>query len=139
ASDPAKALNDALRSLESMGARLRVALVALPRGQALRLAEANPGFQVMVIGKPFDRGEANDAPTPPVRIGKTLVVEPPNHVQAVAVVDLFVRDDSFDFADGSGIETAERRTSLEQRVHDLELRIADSQKPDAGASAADVL
>lgn len=139
AGDPRKALADALRSLDGIGARLRIALVAAPRGQALRLAEAVPGFQIMVIGKPFDRGDANDAPTPPVRVGKTLVVEPTNHLQSVAVVDLFVRDDSFEFADGSGIEAAERRTSLEQRVHDLELRIAEAQRPDAGASARDVL
>lgn len=118
--------------LEQEGARIRVALVALPRGEALRLAEAVPGFQVMLIGKPVDRGEANDPPTPPVLVGQTLVVEAQNHLQSVAVVDLFVRDGKYVFADGSGIEAEEKRVGLAARLHDLEVALSRS-----GGSAAD--
>jgi len=110
--------------LTAQGARIRVALVAMPRGEALRLAEAVPGFHVMLIGKSVDRGEVNDVPTPPLRVGQTLVVEAPNHLQSVAVVDLFVKDGKYTFADGSGIEVEERRARLDARRRDLQLALA---------------
>ncbi len=125
AGDATKALAEAKKGLESAGAKILIALVALDRGEALRLVEAVPGFHVMVIGKPSDEGEGNDAPTPPVLVGRTLVVQPPNHLQAVAVVDLFVREGSFDFVDGSGLDVAEQRRSLESRISSLEKRIAE--------------
>jgi hypothetical protein len=56
------------------------------------------------VGKPYEQGEANDKPLPPVLIGSTLVVQSSNHLQTVAVVDLHVRDGSFSFQDGSGVE-----------------------------------
>ncbi len=126
--EPAAALARAKKSLDEQGAQIRIALVAAARGQALRLAESVPGFQLLVVGKPFDRGHGNDAPTPPVLIGDTLVVQPPNHLQAVAVVDLFVRDQSFAFKDGSGLGNAERRQSLEQRILELSQRIGEWEK-----------
>ena len=39
-----------------------IGLAAVPRGEALRLAEAVPELSVLVVGKPSDGGEANDAP-----------------------------------------------------------------------------
>src|SRR6187399_2952135 len=110
--DPRAALAAGADWLTSQGARIRVALVAMPRGEALRLAEAVPSFHVMLIGKSIDKGEVNDPPTPPLRVGQTLVVEAPNHLQSVAVVDLFVKGGSYSFADGSGIEIEERRARL---------------------------
>jgi hypothetical protein len=120
ASDPRKALADAEKWLESQGARIRVALVVLPRGEALRVAEAVTGFQVMLVGKPIDRGEANDPPFPPALVGNTLVVQAPNHLQSVAVVDFFVKDGKYTFADGSGIAAEQRRASLVARRRDLQ-------------------
>ena len=46
---------------------------------------------MVLVGKATERGETNDPPTPPVLVGETLVVETPNHLQAVASVDLFVQ------------------------------------------------
>jgi 2',3'-cyclic-nucleotide 2'-phosphodiesterase (5'-nucleotidase family) len=122
--DPEVALREALKAFESEAVPLRIALVAGSRGVALRLAESVPGFQVMVVGKSLDRGEANDAPTPPVQIGKTLVVQGPNHLQALAVVDLYLRDGSFDLADASGATQQEQRVSLERRAEELAARLA---------------
>ncbi len=124
-SDPKQALLAAKQELDKSGAQLKIALLAMQRGQALRLAESVPGFQVMVVGKASDMGEANDAPTPPVLVGETLVVQGPNHLQGMAVVELFVRGDSFEFADASGVEQQEQRTSLQQRIATLEKRIAE--------------
>ncbi len=132
----APALAAARDDLRAKGATLLVGLVALDRGEALRAIESVTGFHVIVVGKPSDRGEANDAPTPPVLIGDTLVVQPPNHLQAVAVVDLFVRGDERRFADGVGLAAMEERESLERRVADIEARLARAQSE--GAAEADV-
>ncbi len=136
--DERKALEKAAQSLKAEGAQLRVALVAISRGDALRLAEAVPDFHVMIVGKPFDQGEANDGATPPVRIGETLIVQAPNHLQRIAVVDLHVKDGSFRFQDGSGLEHAERRQSLERRISELEGRLVDWEKPHSGVKPADI-
>ncbi len=123
-SDAKSALLRARDELRRQGADILVALVAAPRGEALRLAESVEGFQLMVVGKPLDRGEGNDAPTPPVKIGTTLVVQAPNHLQSVAVVDLFVSGDDLVFRDGSGIEEEEKKRSLQRRIAELTTRIA---------------
>lgn len=128
ASDPKSALRAAKKELVAKKAEVFVALVALPRGEALRLAEAVPGFHVMVVGKPSDQGEGNDGPIPAARVGSTLVVQPPNHLQAVSVVDLHIRAKPgaatrIEFADGSGLEVVEKRTSLERRIRELEARL----------------
>ena len=136
--DARAALERAKRSLDERGAGVRVALVALPRGDALRIAETVPGYQVMVVGKPYDQGEANDGETPPVLVGDTLVVQAPNHLQGVAIVDLFVRGGSTSFGDGSGVRDAERRASLERRSAELEKRLAEWEKPGSKVSEKDV-
>jgi hypothetical protein len=118
------ALAAAERKLAGAGAQIRIALIAAPRGDALRLLERVPGFAVALLGKPVEQGDANDAPPPPSLVGGTLVVETSNHLQTLGYVDLFVRGDSFDFRDGMGIESSERRESLERRMADLDQRLA---------------
>ncbi len=127
-SDPNVALKAAQQQLDKDKAQVRIALLSMKRGEALRLAENVSGFHLVVIGKPFDRGEANDAPTPPVLIGKTLVVEAPNHLQALARVDFYVRGGSFEFADGTGVAIAEQRTRRASRLRELSERIAGWEK-----------
>lgn len=131
--DTLSELQRAKAALDSQGARLRVLLTAMPRGDALRLIDRVPGFQVLVIGKPFDQGESNDRPTPPEVVGGTLVVEAPNHLQALGVVDLFVRDEQFEFADGSNTAAAAERESLTARIAELDARI--SAASNAGKTA----
>jgi len=131
--DTVAELQKAKAALDSQGARLRVLLTAMPRGDALRLIDRVPGFQVLVIGKPFDQGESNDPTTPPEVVGSTLVVEAPNHLQALGVVDLFVRDEKFEFADGSNTAAAAERESLTARIAELDARI--SAASNAGKTA----
>ena len=111
-------------TLDAQGAKLHVLLTAMPRGDALRLIDQVPGFQLLVVGKPYDEGDSNDPPTPPEVVGSTLVVQAPNHLQALGVVDLFVRDDKFVFADGSNTAAAAERESLAGRIQELEARLA---------------
>ncbi len=131
-SEPAAAAKVALAELAERGSELDILLAAMPRGEALRLVEAQPGFEVAVLGKPFDEGEANDPPQSPVMIGDTLVVEMPNHLQALGVVDLFVRGSKLKFADGSGLETTERKLEIGRRLRELKARL------DQGGSQRDL-
>jgi hypothetical protein len=121
--DAAAAAKSGLAELKSAGAELDILLAAMPRGEALRLIEALPGFEVAVLGKPFDEGEANDPPQSPTLIGKTLVVETPNHLQSLGVVDLYVRGQSFDFTDGSGLEATERKLEIGRRLREIKARL----------------
>jgi hypothetical protein len=133
--DPKPALESAKQKLTADGARVLVALLSVPRGEALRLAEAVPGYHLFVLGKPVDRGESNDPPTPPVLVGDTLVVEGPNHLQSVAVVDLHVRDGRYRFIDGSGIGDEERKLSLTRRIADLRAAVARTGISEADRAA----
>lgn len=101
----------------------------------MRLAEQVPGFHALVVGKPYDQGDGNDAPFPPAVIENTLVVQAPNHLQGVAVVDLFVRG-PIEFKDGAGLRELEKRRSLEARILELENRIRDSEAH--GAATTDI-
>lgn len=126
--DPLETLREGLAQLQTKGARLNIALIAAPRGEALRLIEQVPGFQLAILGKPSDRGEGNDAPVPPVWLDRTLVVQGPNHLQGVPFVDVHVRDGQFEFADASGIQRQQRRESLERRITELDQRIEAWQR-----------
>ncbi len=121
--DPKHELESALRELEQKKAQIKIALVAITRGEALRLAEQVPGFHVLLVGKQSDQGDGNDQPTPAVLVGKTLVVQAPNHLQAVASVDFHIEDSRFDFQDGSRTADEERRTSLRLGLAELEGRL----------------
>lgn len=136
--DATQSLASAKKQLDEQGARIRIALLAVPRGQALRLVEAVAGFQLAIVGKPISGGEANEAPSPPVLINRTLVVQAQNHLQSTAVIDLFVRDDGYDFQDASGVANAERRASLERRIAELEARIAAWQRSGAAIKSSDL-
>jgi hypothetical protein len=129
ASDAAAAAKKALADLAQRGSQLDILLAAMPRGEALRLLEAQPGFELAVLGKPFDEGETNDPPQSPTLVGKTLVVETPNHLQSLAVVDLYVRGQQFEFADGSGLESTERKLEIERRLREIQTRLEQGGSP----------
>jgi hypothetical protein len=124
APDPGAELAKAARSLEAAGAQIRVALVAAPRGEGLRLAEKVPGFSLLLLGKAEEIGDANDAYAPPTLVNDTLVVQTSNHLQALAYVDFFVKGEDFSFQDGTGLELEERRQSLQRRLGELDRRLA---------------
>jgi Cytochrome c554 and c-prime len=127
AASASAAMKAGLAEVKKQGATILVGLAALPRGEALRLADEIPELHVLVIGKPAEAGEGNDAPRAPVLAGTTLVVETANHLQTVAVVDLYLRPSSSGapivFADAGGVAKADELLSLAGRVRDLEGRI----------------
>lgn len=136
-SNTQQALASAVAQLKAQGADILVALIAAKRGDALRLAEQVPDFSVIALGNPENHGEDNDAESPPILIGDTLVVQSPNHLQALAYIDLFVKDGKLKFADGIGIARAERIQSLERRITATSLRLKTWQQA-TSPSAAEV-
>ena len=125
------AMRAALADLKKQGATILVGLAALPRGEALRLADNLPELHVLVVGKPSSRGEGNDGQKSPVIAGTTLVVETSNHLQTVGVVDLFVRggpSGPIVFADAGGVAKGDELLSLSNRIRDLETRINSWEK-----------
>jgi hypothetical protein len=131
AKDPAASLKAAAADLRAQGANILIGLAAVPRGEALRLAEAVPDLSVLVVGKPVDGGEANDAPPPPVLVAGVLVIGTSNHLQTVGVVDFFVHGRDFKFQDATGVANAESVLSISKRMRDLELRLAAWEKDPA--------
>lgn len=133
----AKPAADAMRAgiveARRQGARVLVGVASIPRGEALRLADSFPDLALLVVGKPFEGDHSNDAPKAPMQLGNTLVVEASNHLQSVAVVDLFVRaapstHAPIVFADAGGIARAEELVSLAGRIRELETRIQSWEK-----------
>lgn len=137
------ALKAEIAKVTAQGARVLVAAASINRGEALRLAEEVPELHVLLVGKPVQRGDGNDRLKPATLVGTTLVVEPSNHLQTVAMVDLFVRDDDpgkpLVFGDAGGVARAEELVSVSERIRELEAKIngwANDRKVDPADVAA---
>jgi 2',3'-cyclic-nucleotide 2'-phosphodiesterase (5'-nucleotidase family) len=118
----------AIDELTKQGARVLVGILALPRGDALRLADNFSQISVLVLGKSAEAGDINDQPKPPILLGSTLVVETSNHLQAVGVIDLHVapsekKEGAITFQDAGGVAKAEELLSLASRIRDLEQKL----------------
>jgi hypothetical protein len=122
--DAAPALTAAVAEARAHGAKMVIGMAAVPRGEALRLAEQVPDLSALLVGKPVDGGEANDAPSAPVMIGKVLVVQTSNHLQTVGVIDFFVQGSDYKFQDATGMANAEALLSLKKRIRDYEERLS---------------
>ena len=134
---PEAAVKSEVASLKKAGAQVLVALAATGRGPAKRLADVVPELAIVLVGSPGGSGEVNTEAPPVERVGSALVVETGNHLQTVAVVDLYVRDGSTTFADGTGVERAAKRAELTRRIDDLRKKIA-SWEVDARVAKADI-
>lgn len=138
----AEALKKETAALRAKGARIVVALAAMNRGEALRLVDENPDLDVLVVGAPSQTGDHNDTPKSPQLLGDTIVVETSNHLQTVAVLDLYVREKEgstgrIKLVDGGGLTRAEEDLSLGRQIRDLENRINGWEK-DKNVNKADL-
>jgi hypothetical protein len=128
---------------KAQGATVLVALAAVGRGQAKRIADAVPELTAVVVGSPQSSGEANTSSPQPERVGDVLIVQAANHLQTVSVLDLYVRDGAggappgrtITFADGTGLELASRREDLTRRIDDLHIKIAAWEREGTVGSA----
>jgi 2',3'-cyclic-nucleotide 2'-phosphodiesterase (5'-nucleotidase family) len=123
------------------GADVLVALAATGRGEAKRIADAVPELTAVVVGSPQSNGDGNTETPAVERLGDTLVIQTANHLQSVAVLDLYVRGPRsagvLKFADGTGLELASRRQDLLRRIDDLHVKIAAWER-DGTVAAADL-
>jgi hypothetical protein len=134
----ARGVEDAKRQ----GAQVLVALAAVGRGEAKRIADAVPELTAVVVGAPRSAGDANTTAPEPERVGDVLVVQAANHLQSVAVLDLYVREalapgHVVRFADATGLERAQKRQELRRRIDELHTKIAAWER-DPKVAPADV-
>jgi hypothetical protein len=141
ATEALAAMKAGIAEVKKQGAEILIGLAALPRGEALRLADNVPELNVLVVGKPVEAGDGNDGAKAPVLAGNTLVVETANHLQTVGVIDLFVLPHKagtpLTFGDAGGVSKAEAVLGLSGRIRDLEARI-NSWANDKSVKAEDV-
>jgi hypothetical protein len=134
---PADALRSAVADAKKQGAGIVIALAAVGRGEAKRLADLAPDLTAILVGSPGGSGDSNTSAPAPERVGDVIVAETGNHLTTVGVLDLFVRDGSFKFADATGLELGSTREALTRRVDELRARIAIWEK-DAKIAKSDL-
>jgi cytochrome c556 len=121
---------------QAMGANAVVALASVGRGEAKRIADAVPELLAVVVGSAKAAGEQNVPASEPERVGNVLIVQAANHLQSVAVLDIYLRSPVesgvlVNLADGTGIELAASRAEIERRRGELRTKIAAWQRDPA--------
>jgi hypothetical protein len=127
ASTPAgEAVKKAYGELQAKGVSIVVALASVGRGEAKRIADQVPGLTAVLVGSTGSAGDVNTKPPQPERIGDVLILETGNHLTTLGVLDLYIRDGGKPgvFADGTGLELAQKRAELQARIDELHLRIS---------------
>ena len=135
---PDRAVEEAVKrgvgEAKERGANVLVALASVGRGEAKRIADAVPELTAIVVGSSKASGDANTSAPQGEQVGDVLIVQAANHLQSVAVLDLYVRQPPLDaarvvkFADGTGLELSRKREDLAQRVDDLHVKIASWER-----------
>ncbi len=124
-----EAVKVAVEALKQDRAQAIIVLAAVGRGEAKRIADVNPELLAVVVGSTGGGGEANTTAPPAETIGDVLIIETGNHLQTVAVLDLYPREGAtsnglLKMADGTGIERTRKREELSGRIDELRARIA---------------
>jgi hypothetical protein len=114
---------------KAQGASVLVALVSVGRGEAKRIADAVPELAAVVVGSARASGETNTTAPEGELVGSTLIVQAANHLQSVAVLDVYAREPVvpghlLQLADGSGMDLAQKRAELARRIDDLHVKIS---------------
>jgi Cytochrome c554 and c-prime len=122
-------------ALKAQGAQVFIALTAVGRGDAKRLADFVPELTLILVGTSGSSGEANTETPSGERIGNVLIAETGNHVQTVGVLDLFVRGKSFDFQDASSLDQNRKRAELSHTIDELRGAVADLERDKKGQLA----
>jgi hypothetical protein len=126
---PEEAVRRGVEEAKARGAQVLVALAAVGRGEAKRLADAVPELTAVVVGAPKSTGDANTTAPQGEQVGDVLVVQASNHLQSVAVLDLYVREalvpgHIVKFADATGLELSRKREEIARRIDELHVKIA---------------
>lgn len=127
---------------KSQGANVLIALAAVGRGEAKRIADAVPELTAVVVGSTKSNGDANTTTPESERIGNVLIAQSANHLQSAMVLDLYLREPAqpgriIRFADATGAALANRRHDLLARIDDLHDKLAAWER-DRSVSAEDI-
>jgi hypothetical protein len=128
-----QAVRAGVEGAKTQGANVLVALASVGRGEAKRIADAVPELTAVVVGAVKSSGEGNSSAPQPEQVGDVLVVQAANHLQTVAVLDLFVREPVtrgrvIHFADATGLELSRKREDLSLRIDELHTKVAAWQR-----------
>ncbi len=118
-----------VKDAKDHGAEVLVALAAVGRGEAKRIADAVPELTAIVVGSVKSAGDSNTTAPQGEQVGGVLIVQGGNHLQTVPVLDLFVREPLepghvVRFADATGLELSRKREELSSRIDDLHVKIS---------------
>jgi len=130
AGDPAEAARTAIAGLRGQGARVVVGLLYMTKKDAIKLARAAPGIDVVVVGQGApEPADVSDAPS---QVGTSWLVQPANRGQVVTRLDITVRGDG-PLVDAIGEARAHASIArLDQRIAELDTQLAGWEK-DPGA------
>ena len=136
------AVKQGVEEAKRQGANVLVALAAVGRGEAKRIADAVPELTAVVVGSAKSSGDANTTAPQGERVGDVLIAQAANHLQSVAVLDLFVRESVtpgrvVKFVDATGLELAQQREDIARRIDDLHDKISAWER-EKSVSAADL-
>jgi|HubBroStandDraft_6_1064221.scaffolds.fasta_scaffold73976_2 hypothetical protein len=128
-----EAVKRGVADAKRQGANVLVALAAVGRGEAKRIADAVPELAAVVVGSSRTNGDGNTTAPQVEEVGDVLIVQAANHLQSVAVLDLYLRESPVPgrlvkFADATGIELARERAELTTQIDDLHVKIAAWQR-----------
>ena len=122
--DLTRSLQQAGHQLEMRGAQVKVAALNAPLDKVVAAARTVDSFQLIVVGGSSEQGLGADSDgSEPRQVGTTLIVEPPNHLRGLQVVDFVVIDGKYSFADASGLGRDAQRTQTALRIKELAERI----------------
>jgi hypothetical protein len=137
-----QAVAQGVEAAKKQGANVLVALAAVGRGEAKRIADAVPELTAVVVGSAKASGDGNTSAPEGEQVGNVVIVQAANHLQSVAVLDLYVREPAsaghvLAFADATGLELSHKREDIARRIDDLHVKIAAWER-DPGVAPNDV-
>jgi hypothetical protein len=129
----AHAVEQGVAEAKRQGANVLIALAAVGRGEAKRIADAVPELAAVVVGSARASGDGNTTAPQVEQVGQVLIIQAANHLQSVAVLDLYLRESPVPghlvkFADATGLELARERAELTTEIDDLHVKIATWQR-----------
>ena len=136
-------LDEAERVLEQAaqsirGADISIALLAMERRDARRLAERNATIDLFVNGAAMSDLQHDDTPPEPEFFEHSVMVTAPNHLRGLVVLDFTLAEGDSEFEEVGGLKVAQERARLERVIAALTHGLERWSLPTSGVSAEDL-